>query len=236
MPHFAQLKRHIPDLEERKILEIGAGRGDFLIEVAQERGNAIGIEINPAYIEEAFHKAKEAGVTIGVIKGNGERLPIEDCSFGFVNAAELIEHVEDPRQLFKEVYRVLAPEGCAYVSVPNRFGIKDPHFHLYFVNWLPRVWADTFIGIFGKHKDYASSKSGLQNLRDMHYYTFGSARRFFEQLGFDVLDIRVKRIRGEYPTLVVPILLALYRFLRVWYFDTFHLLLIKNARKHKNVR
>lgn len=81
-----------------------------------------------------------------------------------------------------------------YVSVPNRFSLKDQNFNLYFVNWLPRSFSDTFISIFGKYKDY-SGGTGHQRLKDMYYYTFSTVRDLFESFGSKAFDIRELKIR-----------------------------------------
>ncbi len=227
MSHFEQLSSYIPNLIERNILDIGSGRGEFLIGVAKAGGTAVGVEINNIYIKTSNKNARKEGVSIKVVESQGEKLPFSDSSFGFVNASELIEHVEDPSKVFSEVYRVLELGGFSYVSVPNRFGIKDPHFKLYFVNWLPRSLTNIYIKIFGKHKDYEDSVSGIQRLTEMHYHTFFSAEVFFKGLGFNVEDIRENRIKSEYGRLFKLPFLILYYLLRPWYFDTFHIVLTK---------
>jgi hypothetical protein len=115
--------------------------------------------------------------------------------------------------------------GLSYVSVPNRFGLKDQHFHLYFINWMPRSWSDKFISIFGKHKNY-SGDTGHQRLSEMHYYTFRQIKKFFEGLGFKVIDIREEKINRIKGIKRIIVRLA-YSFLKLWYFDSFHLLLEK---------
>jgi 2-polyprenyl-3-methyl-5-hydroxy-6-metoxy-1,4-benzoquinol methylase len=46
-----------------------------------------------------------------------EKLP--DCHFDAVIAAEVIEHLENPRFMLRELFRILKPGGTAIISTPN---------------------------------------------------------------------------------------------------------------------
>lgn len=228
MTHFEQLLRSVPDLRDRSILDLGSGQGGFLLEAAQEGAKVTGIELNPAYIVVAQGRLAQAGYRVDILEGKGEDLPFADASFQFVNMAEVIEHVEDPMHVIAEVRRVLIPAGMVYMSVPNRFGMRDQHFKLYFVNWLPRAWSESYIRLFGKQKRYGD-EAGHQKLTDMHYYTFNGIYRLLRKSGFEPKDIRELKIgRIPTPVLRIPALLV-YRFLRGFYFDSFHILATKST-------
>lgn len=224
--HIDELLKIVPDLLQCKILDLGAGRGRFMIAVLKRGGKISGLEPYDKYIKIAKEESLKENLYLDIKEGVGESLPFGNTEFGFVNMTEVIEHVQDPEIVIKEVGRVLKPGGKVYVSVPNRFGMKDQHFHLYFVNWLPRSMSDRFISIFGKHKDY-SLNNGLQRLSSMHYMSYGYAKFFFEQFGFEVADIREMKIRTRFRGLKKYLAMNLYKILRHWYFDAFHLLLKK---------
>ena len=227
MSHLDHLLALVPQLSKGKILDVGAGRGDFILSAARRGINVVGLEYNPEYIEEAKERANREHLTINLVQGKGEYLPFQDRTFLFANLSEVIEHVRDPRLVLSEVYRVLQPGGSAYVSAPNRFGIRDPHFHLYGINWLPRSWAHRLIGFLRKHKPY-SQEAGLQRIDEMHYYTFGAFKRFLEELGFTVMDIRILKMRRKLSRFLYPFGLALYSaVLRPIWFDTAHVLATK---------
>jgi ubiquinone/menaquinone biosynthesis C-methylase UbiE len=217
MTHFEQLLTHVPDLKERRILDIGSGRGGFLLDAAAHGASATGIELYAPYREETVVKAREHALSVQVVGGKAEALPFPDASFDFVNMSEVLEHVEDPEVVLNEAYRVLTPGGLLYASIPNRYGLRDPHYHLYFVNWMPRALGEWVLARLGKTKE--SGGNGRQKLTDMHYATFGEAKTLFKDAGFSVKDIREEKVIKRFP-LVLPF----YFLLRTVYFDTFHLL------------
>src|SRR5690606_21739228 len=70
------------------------------------------------------------------------RLPYPDETFDIVVTNHVIEHVGDEasqRSHLEEVRRVLRHDGCAYLAVPNKWMVVEPHFRLAFLSWLP-LW------------------------------------------------------------------------------------------------
>lgn len=224
MSHFSHLRRHIPDLAAKRILDIGASRGTFLLEASKNGATVTGIEPNPAYIAIANQRSKDEGVPLTMIEGVGEHLPFPDGAFDFVNLSQVIEHVQEPLPVLKEIARVLAPKGAAYIGVPARYSFKDPHFHIYFVNWMPRSWGHRFIGLLGKHKAY-TPEAGRQRIDEMHYYTYSDFKKTLSTFGLATRDIREERILGEVPALLRPAALLFYRqILRPFHYDSAHLI------------
>ena len=143
--------------------------------------------------------------------------------------AEVIEHVSDPERVLREVFRVLMPGGGVYLSVPNRYGWYDPHYHAYFVNWLPRFLAHPFLRLINKEKNLEESDgAGMQRLDTMHYYTYGGISHLVRSIGFTAIDIRKQKIRAMRISKWRRMFYAcVYPLVRPVYFDTFHVGLIK---------
>lgn len=208
-----------------KVLDVGSGQGKFLCEMA-ERGFAVyGVETNPAYIAAAAKNAQTRGLTVALRQGKGEHLPFSEAYFDFVNCAEVTEHVDNPKMLCQEIWRVMKQHGKGYVSFHNRFGGYDYHYHLYGINWLPRVWAERLLRLLGKQKE--DGAAGRQRLTTMHYYTYADVKLMLLNIGFTVHDIREIKIRQRYGRFSFIILLLYKAMLRPLYFNTFHMLIEK---------
>ncbi len=129
---------------ESRLLDLGAGVGrvghmDF-------RGHAAricGIDPMEGVLENPhLDEAKVA---------RGEEIPYEDATFDVVIADNVLEHLEDPVPVFREVARVLVPGGFFLAKTPNRWHYVPliarltPHaFHQWFNRLRGRREDDTF--------------------------------------------------------------------------------------------
>lgn len=50
-----------------------------------------------------------------------DTLPFENCSFDVVTMLAVLEHMDEPIKILKEVERVLRPEGRLLLTVPSRY-------------------------------------------------------------------------------------------------------------------
>jgi glycosyltransferase involved in cell wall biosynthesis len=65
-----------------------------------------------------------------------EGIPLEDNSVGVINASHVLEHLKDPIKSMREIHRVLAHGGWAFIEVPSTDGrgaFQDPT-HISFWN------------------------------------------------------------------------------------------------------
>lgn len=63
---------------------------------------------------------------VQTIVSHGERLPFEDSRFDIVLCDNVVDHAENPRQIVREMARVLAPGGVLYFTV----NVHHPFYHL----------------------------------------------------------------------------------------------------------
>lgn len=87
----------------------------------------------------------------------GSQLPFDDGSFDVVISNHVIEHVGDDSEQLKhlsEIRRVMKPQGSAYLAVPNRWMVTEPHYQLPFLSWLPTRLRSPYLRVSGKGQHY----------------------------------------------------------------------------------
>ncbi len=101
--------------EKKTILDIGGG-----LRVIREKNNRDGSRewLRP-YIEKVDYKVLDPISDFNPdIVGDIHALPLDDNSFDAIICIAVLEHVENPIQAFKEMYRVLKPGGYLFLYVP----------------------------------------------------------------------------------------------------------------------
>lgn len=117
-----------------RMLEIGTGSGGIAHYFANHP--SLDVDVDAIDVEDARQISE--GYRFTRVAGTG--LPFADGSFDIVVTNHVIEHVGEEaaqREHLAEVRRVLAPDGHAYLAVPNRWMLVEPHFRLAFLSWLP---------------------------------------------------------------------------------------------------
>jgi len=175
----------------RVVLDLGCGRQALWSRAYVARGaRVVAVELDPARCREALERLAAAppagdGRVLGLVRGDGERLPVRDGRVDFVHCAQVLEHVGSPAGFLRELRRVLAPGGHAYVTAINRLALRDPHFGVVGVNYLPRRLADRVLDLLG-----ATNPEG-QPLSAMHYFSRPGFRRLCAVNGLDtVVDLK----------------------------------------------
>ena len=197
---IAFLEKIIPGLKEKKILDLGCGRGEFLIAMKARGYDIVGIEPDSDKHELVKKNEQEKGIKVKVIRASGEKMPLKEASFDFIYCNNVLEHCKNPRQLLKESWRLLKPDGQMYLTVINRFAFRDPHYRLKFINWLPRWLAEKYIKLRGRSKNHLNKEASLNELNKMHYFTFNGFKKIARETSFEIQDLREYKI--SHPELI----------------------------------
>ena len=107
-----------PYRRTNKLLDIGCGAGG-LLEAARTQGwRAQGLDVS----SHAAQHVRELGFEVFEGELHEARLPAGE--FDVVTAAELLEHIFEPRALLQEVARILRPGGLFWTTTPHARGIS----------------------------------------------------------------------------------------------------------------
>lgn len=106
---------HFFDLENKKIIEIGCGRGDFLQFLNGFPVDFYGIENNKNLADEARKKG------LKVIDGFADNTlsSLAEGPFDAFLSFNFLEHQPNPNSMLKAIYDNLTPEGCGIITVPS---------------------------------------------------------------------------------------------------------------------
>lgn len=123
-----------------RLLDIGAGNGDFLAMARTAGWTVQGVEPDP----KAAAVCRDRG--LDVYHGGIEKLDGQRACFDYITISHVIEHVHNPRSMLQSAFHLLKPGGCLYVDTPNidarlhkRYGAfwrgLEPPRHLVLFNW-----------------------------------------------------------------------------------------------------
>ena len=111
LPFYRVCRENI--LPRSRILEIGAGPTNECSQMLSGIGEVTGIDIDP--------DVKNNGFLSRSVVYDGRKMPFDDETFDACVSNWVLEHVEHPIDHFREVARVLRPEGVYCLRTPNLF-------------------------------------------------------------------------------------------------------------------
>ena len=93
------------------LLDVGAGTGNASIPAAQRGASVTASDLTPELLEAGRHRAEGAGVELGWIEADAERLPFEDVSFDAVISSIGAMFAPFHQRVADELVRVCRPGG-----------------------------------------------------------------------------------------------------------------------------
>lgn len=162
-----------------ELLDLGAGKGDF-VSLSKKNGyEAKGIEPSPRFCEYA-RESYGVQVEQGYL-GHGDHFKGE--SFDAISLFHVLEHVASPQELLMTIARYLKDDGVVYIEVPNADAT---------LLWI----ADRVFSIFGK--PWSSRLSPLHAPFHSKGYSLKSLRYLLEKNGFELVyaDTYSGKVRG----------------------------------------
>jgi SAM-dependent methyltransferase len=100
------------------LLDIGCGAGNLLQAARKNGWNAQGLDVSAGAVQHVRSLGYE------VFEGELQDAAFPAQHFDVVTAAELLEHLIDPRPLLQEVARILRPGGLFWTTTPHARGLS----------------------------------------------------------------------------------------------------------------
>jgi 2-polyprenyl-3-methyl-5-hydroxy-6-metoxy-1,4-benzoquinol methylase len=145
-----------------RILDIGAGTGDFLLECKNQNWEILGIEPNDKAKGIAVGKGIKFGDTIEKLESN---------SFDVITMWHVLEHVPDVEHQVAELKRLLKPSGTIIIAVPNFKSYDANHYKEFWAAYdVPRhLWHFSKTAI---EKLFDKQNMNLEDIKPMRFDSF----------------------------------------------------------------
>lgn len=104
----------LPSLINKYILMLGCGSGEESVMLEKHGAvNMVGIDLSA----ESIRLASESYPKYHFVVSDMHHLDFPDAEFDFVHSSLIIHYSADPLSVYKEIYRILKPNGTLQFSV-----------------------------------------------------------------------------------------------------------------------
>ena len=101
----------VGEVAGKDVLELGCGAAQWAIALAQDGARVVGLDNSPRQLDHAREGVAAAGVTVDLVLGSAEAVPLPDASFDVVLSDHGAMSWCDPERTVAEVARLLRPGG-----------------------------------------------------------------------------------------------------------------------------
>jgi ubiquinone/menaquinone biosynthesis C-methylase UbiE len=107
-----------PYRQSNRLLDIGCGAGNLLLAARKNGWHAQGLDV----AEQATEHVRALGFEVFHGELQQAQFPLQH--FDVITAAEILEHLSEPRLLVQEVARILRPGGLFWTTTPHARGLS----------------------------------------------------------------------------------------------------------------
>src|SRR5208337_2116724 len=204
------------DLHDKDVLDFGCGEGGLSFLVATFGARSItGIDLNEELVHSATARAQRSSSPVRakfVVGSDSKVIDLHDSSMDVILCFDVLEHILDYREIVREWYRVLRPQGRVFIWWVPWFHPYGHHIHpLVPLPWVHVFFSDkTLIDVCARIYDMPEFKARLwdqdadgkkrpnkwrnmEKLPDVNRLTVGRFERICRETG---LRIEYRRSTG----------------------------------------
>jgi SAM-dependent methyltransferase len=132
----------------KRVLDVACGSGYGAALLSQAANQVWALELDRQSVLYAGSTWERSNLIF--VQGDVTSMPFGSDSFDLVVALEILEHVQDIRELIREIARVVHPSGVALISTPDKARYSDARnysnpFHV------RELYREEFAALLGEH-------------------------------------------------------------------------------------
>lgn len=123
LPAFEEVAAEFSRNQCRHILDLGCGTGRHVVALQKRGFTVTGLDISISGLSQTRDWVKAENLTAGLVNADTRRFfPFKSGSFDGVISTQVIHHafLEQVRLTISEIYRVMARDAVAFISVAGR--------------------------------------------------------------------------------------------------------------------
>lgn len=183
---IAEILKGVIALKNKRVLDVGCGWGELVVSSNLHGAEAFGIDLDKELVEISKLRAKIYDVDEGnFVISVGENIPFIKNTFDVVACIDVLEHVQKPAKVIKEMLRVLKPEGVCFIRGPNYLRPYEPHYKMFWIPLLPKSFAKGYLILRGKKTDF---------IEHINYVTPFSILKILKSLNVSIKNLAEEEI------------------------------------------
>ncbi|MFX1499663.1 MAG: class I SAM-dependent methyltransferase [Promethearchaeota archaeon] len=170
-----KFKDLIGNVKGKKILDVGCGRGDLSLYLAQRGAIVTGIDLSKNFVDLCNIRKKQYNLNVDFIVMNAQIPDFEDNTFDIIVGSRIIHHLPDLELFYQECKRLLKRKGFISFIEPLK---KNPIVELNRKYFAPKSRTKHEHPLF--MKDVLIAKKVFENLEHYEYYLLSPFAMFFK--------------------------------------------------------
>jgi len=170
-----KFKNMLGNVKDKKVLDVGCGRGNLSLYLAQEGAIVIGIDLSKNYIALCKARMNELDLKIEFMVMNAQVPDFEDNTFDVIVGSRIIHHLPDIDLFYRECKRLLKKRGFISFIEPLK---KNPIVELNRKFFAPKSRTSHEHPLF--IKDVLIAQKIFGNIEHNEYFLLSPLAMFFK--------------------------------------------------------